>query len=232
LHLSTAGSRQHYKQVDRFITPSVFLRDKYVQYGFPADRMEVQGHFLPEMPTDPPIPSGSYLLYLGRLSKEKGVSWLLEQYKFNPSLPRLVMAGDGPLRGDAENHAGKHFQYVGFIRGDEKTRLIRGALAVVMPSLCYENYPMAIAEANAAGVPAIVADHGGLREMVQPSVNGERFAPGDGDSFQQAVRRLASVSDTEALRRRTQQHARHTFSADTFAEARLRLYQRLQKHED
>ena len=59
----------------------------------------------------------------------------------------------------------------------EKAEAIRRASVLIMPSDCYENFPLAVAEANAWGVPALVPAHGGLQEMVVSGKTGEHFRP-------------------------------------------------------
>jgi glycosyltransferase involved in cell wall biosynthesis len=224
-HLWASRTGGWYAEVDRFIAPAKFLRDRFTAAGWEASRFVVQGHFLPEMPPDPPLEASDYVLYLGRLSEEKGIRWLLDLFE-NPAAPyRLHIAGEGPLRQEVESRRSPHIRYLGRIQGGEKHRQLSQAAALVVPSECYENFPIAIMEANACGAPALVSDLGGLAEMVATGRNGAVFKRRDPDSFWSALRTLCA-SDMRK-RRETQEHARAAFGATSFMAQRLRLYQDL-----
>ena len=67
---------------------------------------------------------------------------------------------------------------------------LRESDVLVVPSRWYENSPNVILEAFAAGLPVVVADHGGMAEMVREGIDGLRFNPGDVSSLAGALRRL------------------------------------------
>ena len=86
------------KCVDRFLAPSQFVRDKFVEHGWDPDKFEVLPHFqrIPTMVRPPPAKDAP-LLYFGRLSQEKGVDDLVRAMKVVPQ-SRLIIAGEGPQR--------------------------------------------------------------------------------------------------------------------------------------
>jgi glycosyltransferase involved in cell wall biosynthesis len=227
-HLTIARQAAWYDAVDQFIAPSEFLRRRYMAYGFAAQRIETQGHGWFEKSEQPAAPE-PYILYLGRLSEEKGVRWLLEVFG-KPRLGlRLVVAGDGPLEDAVRKAASASVDIKGFVTGETKRDLIRRASAVVLASECYENFPMVIPEANAAGVPVLAADLGGMAEQIEPGINGERFAPRDVDAFWQAAARVGSSGpNASSYNRHAVQHfAQDRFGPTRFKERRQRLYERL-----
>ncbi|MFA5974890.1 MAG: glycosyltransferase [Elusimicrobiota bacterium] len=227
-HAWLSARRHWYDDVDAFIAPAEFLKNKYIARGWTADRIEIQGHFIPVMPVDPPSPPQPYVLYLGRLSREKGIDWLVDLFRTNPQRRLgLKIAGTGPLLAQVQAASGGHISYMGFLKSLEKERVLRDAAAVVMPSLCYENFPLAVVEANAWGIPALVSDAGGLREIVVPGINGERYAPGDPADFWAQLNRMMSPERMEGLRRTTQEYARTHFSSTAFLKQRMALYHRL-----
>ena len=91
--------------------------------------------------------------------------------------PRLLVAGDGPMRSGLAGAAG--VEHLGFLEGDA----LRGALAragfVVVPSQWRENCSMSVLEAMAMGKPVIASRMGGLPELVEHEVTGLLFEPGD-----------------------------------------------------
>ena len=225
-HLTLARNRRWYEHVDLFISPTHFLRDKFVSYGYPSDRFVVQGHYLAHpVETAPDAPS-NYVLYLGRLSEEKGVRWLLQVFE-NPPVPiKLRLAGDGPLRPAVERALSDTIFYDGFLTGDEKESAIRHALAVVLPSRCYENFPVTVMEANQWGVPVIVSRLGGLTEMVRSGLNGATFDYTSPESFWKTLNACAQ-DDSQAARLSCQRHAQAAFAPAGFLQTRLKLYESL-----
>jgi len=226
-HLWASRANGWYDAVDRFIAPAKFLMDKFTANGWDAARFVVQGHFLPEMPLEPPAAPSDYILYLGRLSAEKGIPWLLDLFEKPASPYRLHIAGDGPLRSHVESRQSAHIRYLGQIEGEEKQRQLRQAAVLVMPSECYENFPVAIIEANACGTPALVSDHGGLREIVEAGVNGERYKPRDPTDFWSVLVRLTRPDQSMTIRKSSLIHARDHFSKQAFLKKRVELYEQL-----
>ncbi len=109
---------------------------------------------------------GGYLLYVGRLSREKGIDKLITAAA-ELQLP-LKIAGDGPLRSELELHAASvaaEVAFVGHVEHEDLTKLREECLAQVLSSTWPENAPLSALEAAADGVPLIVTDRGGLPEF-------------------------------------------------------------------
>ncbi|HBU4073809.1 TPA: glycosyltransferase family 4 protein, partial [Klebsiella pneumoniae] len=111
--------------------------------------------------TVPGETAGDYFLYIGRLSREKGVPTLAQaQQKMQETMP-LKIVGDGPLGADLRARFSGP-QFLGYMKhGEELNNLIRGARAVVVPSEYYENCSMSVLEAMAFGRPVIGGNIGG-----------------------------------------------------------------------
>lgn len=125
------------------------------------------------------------LLYAGRVSREKGLDRLAAGYL---SLRRrrddahLVIAGDGPYRGELEALLGESATFTGFLRGEELARLYASCDVFVFPSTT-DTLGRAVAEAQASGLPAVVCGVGGPRECIRPGVSGFVADPGDEEAF-------------------------------------------------
>ena len=126
-------------------------------------------------PEDPP-----HVLYVGRLSEEKGVRELAEAADGLP----LVVVGDGPLR-SLFPHA------VGFVPPRELGPWYEQAAVVVVPSR-REGYGMVAREAMAYGRPVVAAAVGGLVDVVEDGVTGLLVPPGDAGALRAATERLLS----------------------------------------
>jgi glycogen(starch) synthase len=141
---------------------------------------------------------GPLLAYAGRLVYEKGVQDLLaalpelrHQY---PGL-RMVIAGDGPYRGELQetarrDHLHRAVSFTGFL-GEELPAVLGAADALVVPSI-YEPFGMVALEGAAAGVPLAVAATGGLTEIVEPGVTGVTFPAGNPEAIAAAVHTILS----------------------------------------
>jgi glycosyltransferase involved in cell wall biosynthesis len=180
--------------VTKFLAVSRFVRGKYVEAGWPVDRIEVKSNFAWESPTrEGP---GTYFLYLGRLSTEKGVATLLDAWR--RSSARLLVVGDGAIAGALRADAPANVEFRPTVSPAEVPNLIREARAVLLPSVCYEAQPRVILEAYAAGVPVLASDLGALPEAVPPD-SGLVVAPGEARAWADAVERLLDDRESERL---------------------------------
>jgi glycosyltransferase involved in cell wall biosynthesis len=225
-HLLLAHWRKWYTAVDRFIAPSGFLRDRFVAHGFPAERIIIQPHALFDMPAREFTEPEPYVLYLGRLSEEKGIRWLTSLFQAPAAPVRLRVAGDGPLRAFVISRQSPQIEYLGSVSGRDKWELLGRAGALILPSECYENLPMAVIEANACGAPALMSGQGGMAELAEHSKNA-CYAPRDATSFWGRLNALIAQSAQPAFRQQLQLDARERYSRDRFVRDRLALYEGL-----
>jgi glycosyltransferase involved in cell wall biosynthesis len=189
------------KDVDAFIALSSHSRSKFVTGGLPADRIFIKPNVVEDLGTPQSPPSSSCIIvYAGRLSGEKGVNILLEAWSraHLPSSARMVLIGDGPLHQNLQAKAkdlGLRPPHVIFrhkLPNPEVLHFIANARAVVVPSICYENFPRAVVEAFVSGRPAIVSDIGALGEIVRHNELGIKFRAGDVVALSAALERLIS----------------------------------------
>ena len=164
-----------------------------------------------------------YLLYFGRIERLKGVPTLIEAVKTTGH--HLKIAGSGHWQEEMTQAIRDcpNIEYLGFTSGEALENLIGGAGAVVVPSEWYENCPMSILEAKAAGTPVIGADIGGIPELIHDGVDGFLFRPGDPQSLGDALDRLAR-SDPAALSTAARADACARFSPDTHLHQLLDIY--------
>lgn len=211
--------------VTRFVSPSRFLADRMAEGGWHLP-IDVIGNAVPLR--DRAVTSdsrGTYFLFAGRLSPEKGVDVLLRAAA--TAGVRVVIAGDGPLAGGLRAAAGPNVEFLGHIAGEEAERLASGARAVVVPSVWYENAPMSVLEAMAAGTAVIASRIGGIPEQVTDGVEGILVEPGDADALAGALRALEADSSM-AVRMGTagRERVEHAFSPSRHLEALLATYER------
>ncbi len=170
------------KLVDYFIAPSKFLRDKFIEYSFPPEKIIHIPNFIETTNIRVSSQKGAYILYSGRLCYEKGVTTLMGALSSCNSA-NLLVAGDGPLKRSLEEEAQEkvpgRIEFLGHLDRGELYRIIGGSRFVVIPSLWYENSPYAVFEAYAHGKPVIASRIGGLQELVRDNETGFLFEPGN-----------------------------------------------------
>lgn len=162
LHQSILNSWD--KNIDLYISPSQFLKNKFKEWKVEKD-IEYLPNFVETKKSK--VKRDNYLLYFGRLEKEKGIETLLDAMEQLPD-EKLIIAGKGSYKvKDTEN-----VKYLGFV--DDINELVSKAKLVIIPSLWYENNPLNALEAIALGTPILASDIGGIPELTD-----NLFKPGD-----------------------------------------------------
>lgn len=159
-------ARGVYRKINLIISPSFFLKSMLEQ------RINQEIVVLPNFinPVEPKEKAASldYVLYLGRLSKEKGLSRIIPVFE-KLKIP-LKIVGTGPEENTILTN--QYIQLLGRKDGDELFNLIRQARFVIQPSIWYENCPMTVIESFSVGTPVIASNHSGFKELIQDGVNG------------------------------------------------------------
>lgn len=168
------------RNIDAFISPSCFTIKKHHEMGLKIPFVHIP-NCLPssddeeeEDKTDLDDRRSPYFLFVGRLEKSKGLQNLInvfKQYKKSD----LLIAGEGSYKAAAMcklAHGASHIKFLGQKSYRELKRLYRDAIAVIVPSLCYESFGMVIIEALAMHTPVIVNNIGALPELVNQSGGG------------------------------------------------------------
>jgi glycosyltransferase involved in cell wall biosynthesis len=187
------------RKVDAFFTLTHFAREKFIDAGLPAERIHVKYNSVGEPHRLSRDGHGEYMAFVGRLSAEKGIATLLEAWNSDRSLPRLKIAGDGPLSSavQAAAAADRRIEWLGRLQTAEVNGLIASARALVMPSVWYETFGRTIAEAFAAGTPVIASNLGAMAELVADGRTGRLFEPGNAAALAARARRVATAPPAE-----------------------------------
>lgn len=173
--------------VSAYIALTQFSRRKFIEGGFPAEKIHVKPNFMvPAQSAAPGRHERNYMLFIGRLSSEKGTDVLLNALTQLKHIPVKII-GDGPLAGqlDAmiENSGLVNVERIGHVPHDEVLRFVESAACLVVPSRWYEGFPMTIIEAFSRAVPAIVARLGSLAEVVDDGTTGLLFESGNSEDL-------------------------------------------------
>jgi glycosyltransferase involved in cell wall biosynthesis len=178
------------EMVNGYIALTEFARQKFISGGLPADNVSVKPNFVHPDPGER-AGSGEYALFVGRLAPEKGLHILLASWeRLHNSLP-LHVVGDGPMRTRLEAQAVEcglaNILFRGRLTRSAVWEAIKGAKFLILPSECYENFPVTVAEAFACGIPVICSRHGAMQEIVSDSRTGLHFTPGSPEDLAQKV---------------------------------------------
>lgn len=168
------GLGTYRNKVARYIALNEFCRGKFIEGGLPAERVVVKPNFVDFAAPESAPRAG--LLFVGRLSVEKGVATLVRAMALLPDA-RLRVAGDGPEAALLDDAAG--VTRLGSLPGEAVRHEMSRAVALVVPSICYENFPRTIAEAFACGLPVIASRIGALADIVCDGETGLLFEPGN-----------------------------------------------------
>ena len=168
------GVETYRNKVARYIALNAFCRGKFIEGGLPAELVAVKPNFVDFSAPDPGPRAG--LLFVGRLSFEKGVSTLAQAMALLPDA-LLRVAGDGPEAGLLDGVAG--VTRLGSVPGETVRQEMSRAMALVVPSIWYETFGLVVIEAFACGTPVIASRIGALAELVRDGETGLLFEPGN-----------------------------------------------------
>jgi glycosyltransferase involved in cell wall biosynthesis len=182
------------RKVDRFIALTEFGRDIFVRSGLPAGKIRVKPNTISPANRAPAEAESSQfrksrgVLFVGRLSPEKGVETLLRARKLGHW--ELTIVGDGPLAGLVSRHAAAsdgRLTYSGHLSPEEVNRAMARAAFLVMPSEWYEGFPLAVVEAFASALPVVASRLGSMAEIVEDGKTGLHFTAGDAQDLSEKV---------------------------------------------
>lgn len=217
------------KLIDKFISPSRFLKSKFVQYGWDVDKIEVINNFLTSDKFEDCSNKGeNYVLYFGQLEPWKGVKTLIEAAKELTDI-KFVILGTGSAEENLQNFKTEfnltNVFFKGFKTGAELRTIIKNSLFVIVPSELYENYPYSIMESMAFGKPVIASNIGGIPELVFDGQTGLLFEKGNVVSLINKIKYLLANRDLIIkYGKNSFEYAKENFNEDTYYSKLLKLY--------
>jgi glycosyltransferase involved in cell wall biosynthesis len=184
-----------YQKVAAWVALSGIQKKIHTEMGIPAERIHINPHFfIPREDLLIPEP-GADVLFVGRLSKEKGVEQLLDAWKqTDRGEAKLLLAGDGPERAALENKIAAEkiggVEFLGFVPKEDQAAMWKRAAFSVVPSIWQEPLPTVVFEAWERGRPVVVSDAGGLADSVEDGVDGLKVPMRDADAWASVMGKL------------------------------------------
>jgi glycosyltransferase involved in cell wall biosynthesis len=184
-----------FNRVAAWIAISEAQKDLHVQMGIPKERIHVLPHFHEVDPTRFIAEPGHDVLFVGRLSKEKGVEQLLDAWKrTDRGEAKLLLAGDGPERAALENKIAAEkiggVEFLGFVAKEDQAAMWKRAAFSVVPSIWQEPLGLVVFEAWERGRGVVVSDAGGLADSVEDGVDGFKVPMRDAEAWAAAMGKL------------------------------------------
>ena len=215
------------KHVDVLISPSRFSISKHHQMGLNVPIVYLP-HFLPSLEVGSPSSEGDvgeapeepYFLFVGRLEKLKGLQTLIPTFRhYRKAL--LLIAGAGSyeprLRQLAEGNV--NVRFLGYLPTRQLQTLYRRAVAVIVPSICFEMFPLVVIEAFRQQTPAIVRNLGGVPEIIKESGGGFVY-----DTEEELVAAMDQLSANPSFRDELGRRGYQAYQQKWTAEAHLKHY--------
>jgi glycosyltransferase involved in cell wall biosynthesis len=207
--------QSHFRLVDQFVSPSEFLRDRYIGWGIDPARIVVieNGQSTGKFMSPRPLREGetrNRFGFFGQINPFKGVSVLLEGLASLRKSQRrdIVLEIHGAnlenqstefrdriaaLRAPLE--AEGCLQWIGPYEPFQMGERMANVDWVVVPSIWWENSPMVIQEAFTFGRPILASNIGGMAEKIRNGVNGVHVPVGNARAWGDTLHRLAGATD-------------------------------------
>jgi len=215
------------KHVDAFISPSRFSKDKHHQMGLDVPIVHLPNFVsaadgtapTPKKQRNGEPPQEPYFLFVGRLEKLKGLQTLIPTFRRQKA--KLMIAGTGSyeprLRQLAEGSV--NIRFLDHVAGRQLQALYKQAVAVIVPSVCIEIFPLVIIEAFRQRTPVIVRNLGGMPEIIEESGGGFVY-----DTEEELVAALGQLLADPSYRRELGLRGYQTYQRSWTAEAHMERY--------
>ena len=201
-----------YSQLGEVMVPSASTRTQLIEHGLAAEKTRPLPRWVDTARFSPDfrvagfwenygLKAGTKLLYVGRVSKEKNLELLADTFirvADSGFACSLVIIGDGPYRKEMEERLGGYpVLFTGFLSGEELARGYASADLFVFPSAT-DTFGNVVLEAQASGLPVIVSDQGGPKELMTDGETGVIVRAGSRDDLLDSI--LSFLVEPERIR--------------------------------
>ena len=218
-----------YKGVDAFITPSEFLKKKLIENGFDENKITCIPTFTASKSEVGKPQVGTYGLYFGRVTEEKGVDTVVKAYEMMPDRHVKIMGDDTTdeakrLKAYIKEKKIKNVEFLGFKAGEELEEIIKGARFTLIPSIWYDNLPNTALESFQYSKPVIASNIGSLPELVLDGVNGYLFKPADAQELCEKVALLDDDAVVKKMGAASRDRLEDRFAPQTHYNTLMRIF--------
>lgn len=196
--------RRYLNDISAFIAISNFVKKKHIEYGIPERKIHTVYHFIDDTSRLKDeyeyCRKDEYVVYMGRLSREKGLYTLLNTFKKAPAYKLKIMGGDGiesELREYVDQNSINNVEFMGFCDGKVKMNLLKNAKAMIVPSEWDEPFGRIVIESYQYATPVIATNRGGLPELIEEGKTGYVYECGNTDDLENKLRAIYGLSNSE-----------------------------------
>ncbi len=216
-----------YKKVDLFVCPSNFLERKLfaAKKYYKGKTKTIHNFINKETFKEFDRKEENYIVFVGRLSKEKGTRYIAETARLLPEYT-FKIAGSGPDEDVLKNIP--NVELAGFLTGEKLTELMKNAKVLLLPSVCYENCPLSILEAHSMGVPVVTMNSGGMAELVKDGVTGTLVNEPTPEEIALKIREtIENAEYYNSLRENCKNEKDNILSVETYSDILIQEYEKL-----
>lgn len=210
---------------DLFLPPSQFMADTCIDGGFDKSKFRVLCNFIDlQKVANPSFKKDDYYVYLGRLTKVKGIETLCSVASQLPY--KLKVIGGGELEESLRNrYKDAPIEFLGQQNWNDFRSVLEGARFMVLPSEWSENNPLTVIESQALGTPVLGARIGGIPELIEENVSGMTFKSGDMDDLKKKIEIMWNDScfDYEQISRTSQDR----YSSESYYNTLMDIYKNI-----
>ena len=217
--------------VDLYISLTDFSRQKFIEAGFPPERIIVKSNFVYPDP-GPGDGNGGYVLFVGRLTPEKGVETLLAAWEKVKTPAKLIIVGEGPLDDRVKTYCAgkKNAEWLGPKSSSEVKELMGDATVLVLASEWYEPFGRVAIESFSKATPVIASRLAGMPEIVHDQQTGLLFNPGDASDLALKLEWVIShPAEMKSMRAKARLAYETRYTAEENCGALIRAYQAAQE---
>lgn len=214
------------KYVDLFVVLSEFQKGKFIENGIPRNKIFILPGLTPHISDNEPPITGSFVTFVGRVSREKGIDDFLSAAGKMPDL-KYAVAGSIP-EGVEYKNSPANVEWKGFLSGNDLDDLFRLSAAIVVPSKCWEGFPNVITRAMYHSKPVITTDLGCFPDIIEHGVNGLTFPTGDINALITQISRIVSnPSEAEQMGKNGREKAEREYSREVIYKKLMEIYSRV-----
>lgn len=221
-----------YDVADFVICPSKFMYNQLAENRIPDTKLVHLPNFLTNnfLEIEMNEKKEKFILYYGRLSKEKGIDTLLDAQRLLGERVTLKLIGTGPeegrLKARVEQENIRNVEFLGFKSGNDLVAEIKKAKATIIPSIWHEVFGLTIIESLSVGTPVIGSKVGGITELIKEGENGFLFERADEKELANKIDRLINLTEDEyAQMERNSYQAKNDFKPEWYYGELISIYE-------
>jgi glycosyltransferase involved in cell wall biosynthesis len=211
------------KHINKYVLPSSFMKKKMIEYGFDESNLVVLKTFIEESAHSSCQDGQIKVVYVGRLSVEKGIDLLLDAFSKPIENTALTIIGGSCEYFEDISHKHSNYNYMGYKEKEEINKILSESHILVCPSRWYENTPNVVLEGMAHGLAIVVNDVGSLPELIDG--NGLIFQNNSSESLRSAIRHLSKNKEVlQTMMTKSWHLAKSQYNEHTHVESLVKLF--------